>query len=590
MSHKPSLPDRALDRLGTLVSAVEAAEAANIEWPISADIYFLRNYTTEPIDPYLKFVLMQDDIQATITHGGYGTMAQEVLDNDSRLNSKSHDVIVLTLLLDTLDRACGNPDWTADTAIERLSHIMSLLLDNCSSLIVADTFLASIDRLLADEVSGDHQAEVGRINSKLNEVAASNSHRLQLVDLTKIYEQCSGVASLDARFWQSSQAPFRHAFLKAHAQQLAKFVRALKGRTKKCLVLDCDNTLWGGVVGEDGVDGIALDAASVPGRYFYEFQNAVIDLKNRGVLLAICSKNNEEDVLQVFDQHNNCPLDRSHFVTWRINWQNKAQNLVSIAEELNIGTDSLVMVEDSPQECALINKFLPEVRVLAVPEDLERYPNLLADTALFDSTVVSDEDRRRTDFYQEERRRRQQRSSFADLTAYLKSLETVIQINEARGDELPRIAQLTQKTNQFNLTTRRYTEAEIRRLAEADDSAVFAMHVSDRFGDAGLTGVMIVRRDGDCGIIDTLLLSCRVLSRQLEFAFVDRCKAFLEKKWKLTGWRAEYLPTHKNAQVADFWDRAGFERKSENGDGIAYVAGTGPVPQDYEQVMLIEVR
>jgi len=332
---------------------------------------------------------------------------------------------------------------------------------------------------------------------------------------------------------------------------------------------DCDNTLWGGIVGEDGRQGIQLDPHEYPGNIHHAFQRQLVQLVRQGVLLVLCSKNNEADVLEVIDQHPGCFIRREHLSGWRINWQDKARNLEELAAELNLGLDSFVFIDDSPVECGLVRQLLPMVDVLQAPKRVYRLPELLRDYSGFFRLVVTEEDRRRTAQYQAQRQREAERSHAGSLTDYLAGLGLVAEIGPALAEEVPRVAQLTQKTNQFNLTTRRYGEGEIARLHEDPDSLVLCLKAQDRFGDYGLTGVAIVVRKDKSAEIDTFLLSCRILGRRLEDVFLNRVLAAALAAWPVESASAEYLRTRKNAQVADFYERLGF--RTTGGDGSQHI-------------------
>lgn len=584
------LSDNALQHLASLLAAVDAAEAAEIPWRDQVRVHFLRNFTIEPIEPYLKFHLLREDIQPLISFGGYDTMSQEILDPGSSINRRRPDVIVLSLLLEYLDSGCTAGKWTAKEALARLDDLMALALDNTSSLIVGNTLLTPID-LLIDDAAGDGRIDqICRLNDRMRDLAQRNPRRIRISDWADHLVELGAKQAIDKRFWRLSQAPFTAGLLNRIAIDVVKHARALKGRSKKCLVLDCDNTLWGGVVGEDGAEGIALHPSALPGSAFYALQKSAMDLHGQGVLLALCSKNNEEDVWEVLDAHPHCLLKRSHLVAWRINWNNKAENIASIADELNLGIDSLVFVDDNPRECALVSEFLPDVTVIQAPENLEHYDDLLTKDGLFDTLTRSDEDRRRTQMYQEATRRQQGQSRFNDLTDYLSSLGTIAEIARPTDAELARVAQLTQRTNQFNLTTHRYSETDIREFWTNKDSAVYSMKVRDRYGDMGLTGVFIATREGTTGIIDSLLLSCRILGRQLEFAFVDQCTQMLEKLWHLDSWKAKYSPTVKNAQVSEFWDRIGFNLTEEKSGHRRYSSKTASRSSEYKNVITVQLE
>lgn len=575
--------------LGSLLDAIATAESETTEWAADARVHFLRNYTTEFTDPYIKYHLIRDGIRVEIGHGGYDTVAQELLDPQSGLLTQAPDVIVLSLLIEYLDPEVAETSWTADKTIARVDEYVGYVMDRTQSLLVVNTLLPPIDSLISGEAMVGAEAEIERLNAHLRELESAAAGRIFVSEFDEHFRESGGPAALDRRLWVSSQAPFRYTFLNRYARDIAYSVRLLKGRARKCLVLDCDNTIWGGVIGEDGIGGIVLDDQDPPGSHFFEFQQAAVALGEQGVMLALCSKNNEDDVWRVLEEHPHCPLDRSHLVGWRINWQNKAANLASLAGELNIGLESFVFVDDSPQERALIGEMLPEVLVLGVPDDLSAYPAILTKDKLFDTTARSKEDRQRTTMYQDEARRKQDQFRFADLTEYLSSLATVMRVFEVDDASKSRVAQLTQKTNQFNLTTRRYSLADVEEYAAGPDSAVFAMSVCDRYGDMGLTGVLIACRDGDTARVDTLLLSCRVLGRQLEFAFVDQCLRVLNQRWGDPTWKADYLPTRKNMQVEDFWDRVGFSVVASTGDGKQYTLESALSITDYSRIITAEL-
>jgi FkbH-like protein len=274
----------------------------------------------------------------------------------------------------------------------------------------------------------------------------------------------------------------------------------------------------------------------------------------------------------VLDSHPHCLIKRSHLVASRVNWKDKEVNLRELTEDLNIGLDAVVFVDDNPMECARIQAFLTDVTVRQVPERLYDLPVLLDQEGLFDKIGMTKEDLARTAMYQNDEQRREAAKSFSTAEKFLASLEIRASIRTAKDHEIGRVAQLTQKTNQFNLTTRRYSEAEIRDLAGRDDRAVYALSARDRFGDLGLTGVLIAKRTDAAAVIDTLLMSCRVLGRRLELQFVTECVRQLTARWRVDRWEAEYVRTQKNRQVVNFWDQFGFERVATELDRTFYQA------------------
>lgn len=587
------LPPAALESLASLIAAIDAAEIAAVPWQRQIHIHFLRNFAIEPLEPYIKYYLLREEIKPNISFGGYDSMEQEILDPDSLLNRNPPDIIVLSLLVECFDRNSTVRNWTADRALARLNYLVNSVIASTNAVILVNTMPPPVDIMLSGNLKEHRNSERERINDRLIGLAKEQPDRIVLSDWNHYLSMMPTADAVDPRFWKLSQAPFKRDFLKRYANDIAKLAYGVRTPTKKCLILDCDNTLWGGVVGEDGQDGIHLHSTEIPGRHFHLFQQSILNLHERGIMIALCSKNNEQDVWDVIESHPNCLLKKDHLVAWRINWENKATNIVSIVKELNIGLDSVVFIDDSPQECALVEELLPEVTTIQRPSDLTRIADVLTAGGLFDSSTSSNEDRFRTQMYRQEAKRKDERNKFDDITTYLKSLSTETTVARVRDEGLARIAQLTQRTNQFNLTTRRYSETEIREFVDNPDAAVFSMSVSDRYGDMGVTGVMIARRKGSTAVIDTFLLSCRVLGRQLEFAFIDQCMRQIESGWSVDSWEAEYSPTKKNDQVSDFWDRVGLERKKGGTGGTGtqfYSAEIFSRPEDYLNIMNVHVE
>lgn len=544
------------------IKAVDAADAAGLARKSPVRVCVLRNFTLETIEPFLKLHLYRADLGPEVQFGGYDTVQQDILSPDSPLAAApTPDLVVLALMLDRVDPEHAHPDWVADRAIETLGGLFDALAERTQALIAVNTLLApwhDPNGIGARPEAGDLVAQMARLNRFITEQVRTRADQFFLVDWERLLRLLGRDAAIDDRYWYLSRAPFKPAFLDLYARELAKLMRALKGKAKKCLVLDCDNTLWGGVIGEDLLAGIKLDANEYPGRAYYDFQATVLRLAARGVMITLCSRNNEADVLEVLDKHPACLIGRQHLVSWRVNWQDKASNITALAEELNIGLDSMVFVDDDSVDCQLVRDMLPEVTVLQVPAKLYTYPDFLLHDGLFDMLSVSAEDSQRQALYQAERTRRRETAKFASLEEYLASLKIVARIHEARPEEVPRLAQLTQKTNQFNLTTRRYSEAEIERFRLSSDHALYSLSVADRFGDAGLTGVCIAARRGDTVTVDSLLLSCRILGRKVDLAFADHVLDELIARWRPAHLQAAYLPTAKNSQVREFWEQFGF--------------------------------
>lgn len=381
--------------------------------------------------------------------------------------------------------------------------------------------------------------------------AASENSNVKIVHISEFLSQYAEKDLFDYRYYLTAQMPYNPQLIRPFQAWWKRRKAEIDQKRKKCLVMDLDNTLWGGVVGEEGVEGILL-SGSYPGKAFHLWQEGLKELEKSGVMLAICSKNNIADVEEVWAKRDDMLLQKSDFVAMRINWQDKATNIRELAEELNIGLDSMVFVDDNPTERELIKQQLPEVTVPDFPEQpyglMGLYKELVEN--YFGAYRITQEDKAKTTQYIANAQRKQQQASFTNMEEYLQSMEMKLRIEKVNAATLQRVAQLTQKTNQFNLTTYRYTEADIQRMVD-EGADVWTLTISDKFGDYGLTGVMIVAN----GKIDTLLMSCRVLGKGIEMAFVK--KVLSEYKGEI---KAEYISTAKNSQVAEFYDKLGMSK------------------------------
>jgi len=532
-------------------------------------IALLRNYSAEFIQPFLRFYFNRAGLRCNLQLGGFNTVEQDVLSGEAIADAR---LIVLSLTLDELE-----PDWQfgrfspAEIA-NRITGVVELINGKSPAPVLINTVLRPV---LADEGAAQAASEgsiarrIAEVNDHLARYAATN-HKCLLVDWERLVMLLGAEKALDRRLQYLASAPFKHPFLSAYAYEIFRVARLLTGAGKKCVILDCDNTLWGGVVGEAGIAGIALDRNTYPGRAYYDFQKNIVRLSERGIMVALCSKNNLEDVTAVLEQHPHCLLRPAHLVAMRVNWEDKERNIAAIVEDLNIAMDAVVFIDDNPVECARIASFLPDLTVVQVPEQLSDLPLLLEREGLFDQLSVTQEDLARTQLYREEGRRKQTAARFATAEEFLASLDMVARIKRASTEEVPRVAQLTQKTNQFNLTTRRYSEGQIADMIGSQDWAVFTLSPRDSFGDLGLSGVLIVHRREDGYWIDSMLMSCRILGRELERQFVTTCVERLDVDWGPGIWHAEYLPTKKNSQVEAFWPAFGFTEEMKSDAGVRY--------------------
>ena len=533
------------------------------------NITILRNITIEPIEPYLKYLAYEIGFNGRVTFGEYDNIFQEAVGGNDQLLSKETDCVLIFMKLDTLSwdlsrnfaaLSADRIKSEEDRIKEYIDNVLSGIRKQTNAMILWHGFefppfpaLGILDR---QDSRGQFKVIVDLneyLRTKLRE--QKNAY---LVDINLCLTRLGADRFYDHRYWHIGRAPFSREALYEIAKEDFKFIRSLKGKNKKCLVLDCDNILWGGIIGEDGLAGIKL-GKTYPGSAYYEFQQEILNLYYRGVIICLCSKNNEEDVWEVFKKHPDMVLKEEHIATSQINWKDKASNLKQIALDLSIGLDSLVFIDDSEFEVNLIREVLPEVEVIHIPQkSAVEYRNILASCGLFDTLTLSEEDKERGGMYRAEAARKKFQATATDMKTYYKSLEMRLEIRFPDDFSIPRIVQLTQKTNQFNLTTKRYSETDIKEFMNNKEFDVIYLKVSDKFGDSGIVGTCILNYKDENAIIDTFLLSCRVIGRGVESAFLVHALK-LAKKRGCKVIIGEYYATRKNKQVEHFYKNHGFE-------------------------------
>jgi FkbH-like protein len=532
-------------------------------------ITLLSNIVVNQLGEILEFVLRQRGINAEVVYGDYDNIVQDSIrfqDVDAALVFWEAANLVDGL---HADAEAMEADELAAFA-ERVEREMELVLGNLRNvpLVLFNRFSALL--FAHDDLQdGALQRLCNRLNSTLDRMVFP--HQIP-VNMDRVLAQVGLPAAADFRQFQLAKALYSIEFLKSYADHVAPVFFAVTGRMRKVLALDCDNTLWGGILGEDGDSQIQMSSSTRSGRIFREVQQILKGFRKQGVLLALCSKNNSEDVERVLTEHPDILLRHQDLVARKINWQDKATNLRQLSVELNLGLDSFVFMDDSSFELGLVKDELPEVACVKVPETLSDYPAVVRRLAreffVLSHTV---EDLRKTEMYRQEQARGETKARFASLDDYLRSLGLVIRVTWNDAASVARAAQLTQKTNQFNLTTRRYTEADMARMLTEDGFVVATFAVSDRYGDYGITGLAIIciEPEGMVAYMDTLLMSCRVIGRNVERAFFD----YLVDKLRAMGiakLQAEYLKTPKNDQVSDFYDSLGFHTTVAEADRRGY--------------------
>lgn len=473
---------------------------------------------------------------------------QEILAPGSALKRFEPGVILLALDFDEFILASDKLSQLLSTASVQFPSA-TIIVHNCAMLQPEPM------QLLEWNTPDSKRLSASKINCSLAELAQSLPN-IYVLDLEYLVLKYGSENLFDPRFYYSAKVQFSLLGIQKVAEQSATAILSIIGKRKKCLVLDLDNTLWGGIIGEDGIEHINLSNDGI-GKAFYDFQKKIEKLHNTGTVLAICSKNDREIALEAINNHPYMVLREDKFAAMRINWEDKASNISAIAEELNIGLDSFVYLDDSPHEREVVRKLLPEVTVPDLPEDFSEYPKFLSGLPYFETFSFTAEDTRRGQMYAQERQRKDLQKGAGSFDEFLKSLDIKVSVKEADNFTIPRIAQLTQKTNQFNLTTRRYAESDIRGFAENPSWRVFSASTSDKLGDSGIVGVAISEINGDTARLDTFLMSCRVLGRGIERTFL---MAVLEtsRKAGMKTCIAEYIQTKKNGMAKDFLPANGF--------------------------------
>jgi FkbH-like protein len=495
----------------------------------------------------------------------FGQYWQELTDPGSALHSFRPTTVLVAL--DAYHLAAGidarlDAEGAAaalDEIATRIREIWRLAREAFGCKVIQQTVLPVHPPLLgANEhrLAGSPAAFIARLNSLLRPMADEAG-----VDLLALDERAArdGLAAWHSpTFWYHAKQEVTPAVAPLYGDLVARLLAAHQGRSAKCLVLDLDNTLWGGVVGDDGLEGIVIGQGSAAGEAYLAFQHYCRELARRGVILALCSKNDEANALEAFERHPEMALKRSDIAAFAINWDDKPTNIRAIAAELNIGLDALVFVDDNPFERNLVRRELPMVAVPEVGEDPVGFTAAISDAGYFEALAITDEDRERTAQYHGNRARDALRRSTTDLEGYLRGLEMRLVWRRFDRIGLARTVQLINKSNQFNLTTRRYTEVEVLAVMDDPDAFGLQLRLIDRFGDNGVIAIIIGRKAGDRDLlIDTWLMSCRVLGRQVEEATLD----LIARQAKLLGARrliGEYIPTKKNGMVKDHYAKLGF--------------------------------
>lgn len=541
--------------------------------------FLVRSVTLEPMLPNLFVEALLSGYLLELEMGGYGSYMQEMIDAQGAL--AAFDPELLLVLFDLEDVAGALPEMCGDGVgarvedeiagcVQRVSQLIRSVRSFSKARIVLQGFVVPDTSSLGD-VGGANLPHslpnaVRRINAELAGFCGELSDCV-FFDVDHLAARLGRSRWRDTRLFLSSRLAVSAANFGVFARGLVRSINVLYKAPRKVLCTDLDNTLWGGVLGEEGIEGI-VTGSTYPGTSYFQYQQFLKQLSSRGILLAAVSKNDEAEVREAFKARSgDLALTLDDFAALKINWNEKVQSLRELAQELSLGLDSLVLVDDNPVECAAVRQRLPEVAVIQAPVDEPwRLVEMLAEQTFFDALRVTDDDRNRLNEYKAQAQRAELESTAGGRDEFLASLGIVCSFESALQAPLSRAVQLLAKTNQFNLTTRRHSAREVEEFASATGGQAVVVRVRDRFGDAGVVGLALARNDGDTCVIDSFLLSCRVIGRGIETALLAHLAEGAMRKGA-TRLRGEFVTTKKNGVSASFYPDHGFAPSKAEGSG-----------------------
>ena len=534
----------------------------------------LSNSTIDLIVPALVASAARHGIALEVIQPSYDQVAQEALTPDSKVNRSNPDAVLFALDYRALPLklSLGDAEVSSATVQGVIGYLQALrngIKTNSNAVCIfqtiappVETLFGSLDRAL----SGTLRSVIDGINRELAEFVLGSGD--VLLDVAGLAETVGLADWHNTQLWNLGKFSFSDELVPLYADHVSRTVAAIRGKSRKVLILDLDNTVWGGVIGDDGLEGIQVAQGDARGEAHLAVQRLALDLRQRGIVLAVCSKNTDEVAREPFENHPEMLLKLEHIAVFQANWNDKATNIQAIAEELSLGLDAMVFLDDNPVERGLVRKLLPQVAVPELPEEPAYYARTLAAAGYFEAVAFATEDLKRAGFYQDNARRASLQKQVGGVDAYLASLDMMITFQPFDATGRARIVQLINKSNQYNLTTRRYTDPEVTAAENDPDVFTLQVRLADIFGDNGMISVVICR-PGHAGVweIDTWLMSCRVLGRKVEHMVL---REILEHAravgiYKLIG---IFRPTDRNKLVIDHYAKLGFTKVSEEDTGL----------------------
>lgn len=555
--------------LSNLLNAIRKFEKQSADDNSGVRIAVIGSTALQYFVKFLKYALHLEGIKCSILEGEYDSIRFEVFDDNSQLYAFKPNIVILLPYVTDLKQY---PPLLASK-----EDVYTLLCQEISYYKTIWEYLSKIDKVnilqsnfvlppikelgnLEFQIESSKGSFIREVNQKLNQEKPSN---VIIVDADALSNNIGKYNWFNYSAYYLNKAPVSLEFMPEFVDLFVQEIKALNGNTKKCLVLDLDNTLWGGVVGDVGFDGIQIDPNNAVGEAFREFQSYCLNLKRRGVILSVCSKNELDIAKEPFLKNENMILKLDDISCFVANWENKAENLKAISQQLNIGTDSLVFFDDNPAEREIVKQYLPEVRVIEVPNDPALYVLQMEKEHPFEWLQITKEDLVRSQSYLENKERMAMQEKFVNYTEYLQALEMKGGVYQTTDSEVSRFAQLINKSNQFNLRTIRYTEADIHNFITDKNTVCLYAKLSDSFSNYGIISCVILKLKGDTCFIDTWVMSCRVLKRTVENMMFAKILS-IAKDHNCTTVIGEYLQTKKNKMVENFYESLGFELESSN--------------------------
>lgn len=537
-------------------------------------IAILGSNSLEHFSDIFGFWLVMDGFDPELYLAPFDTIRQTILDEGSELYRFKPDVVWLfTTHRDVIieadhEHSLETINQKVHAAIGEYKTLWHTIQSRTSAFIIQNNADLPAERVFGNMEGSTAWGKASLLRRFNVELASTLPSGVIVYDLEHVSSLFGRGRWCDMRYWFHSKHAFSLEAIGMVSFYGAKLVGAIKGSAKKCIVLDLDNTLWGGVIGDDGLDGIRLGNGA-DGEAFVAFQEHLKALNRRGIILAVCSKNEEDNAKEPFMDHPDMRLKMDNISVFRANWENKVDNIRDIADTLNIGLDSMVFVDDNPVERELVRSMLPMVMVPELPEDPSDYITILDRACAFETVSFSEEDKIRARMYKDNAQRKELQCKFSDITEYLKSLDMEVTVGDVDDFHIKRMSQLINKSNQFHLTGTRYTVSELEMLNADSNSVIRYFKLKDRFGDNGLISVIILKCDNATLLIDTWVMSCRVLSRGMEeFTCIEMISIAREQGCKkILGC---YVPSKKNQLVASLYERLGFEKCREDENQTSY--------------------